>query len=102
MAEYAAKGAKQARDLGWGNLSQYPPELAEAALTLQDGQVGGVPLKTDFGWHVFKRVASRPFAPPPFEQVRDGARKQLVDQALADKAKALREKAKIVEAKAAG
>ena len=98
MAEYAAKGAKQAKDLGFGNLSQYPKELADAALTLKDGDVGPLALKTEFGWHVFKRVASRPFAPPPFEQVRDGARKQLTDQAVQDKAKALREEATIVEA----
>lgn len=102
MGEYAAKGAKQAKDLGWGNLGQYPKELSEAALTLQDGEVGATPLKTDYGWHVFKRVAERPFTPPPFEQVREGARKQLTDQALADKAKSLKEKAKIVEATPAG
>lgn len=102
MGEYAAKGAKQAKDLGWGNLSQYPVELAEAAMTLKDGQVGAIPLKTDFGWHVFKRVGSRPFSPPPFEQVREAARTYLINQALADKTKALREQAKIVEATPAG
>lgn len=102
MGEYAAKGAKQAKDLGWGNLSQYPPELAEAAMTLKDGQVGAIPLKTEFGWHVFKRAGSRPFSPPPFEQVRDAARNYLINQALSDKNKALREQAKIVEAKPAG
>lgn len=102
MGEYAAKGAKQAKDLGWGNLSQYPPELAEAAMTLKDGQVGAIPLKTEFGWHVFKRAGSRPFTPPPFEQVREAARNYLINKSLSDKTKALREQAKIVEAKPAG
>lgn len=102
MPEYAAKGAKQAKDLGFGNLSQYPKELADAAMTLKDGEVGPVALQTEFGWHVFKRAASRPFSPPPFEQVREGARKQLVDQALSDKAKALREQATIVPGASAG
>jgi peptidyl-prolyl cis-trans isomerase C len=95
MAEYAAQGARQARDLGWANLSQLPPELAEATKAVTDGGTGPLPVQTSFGWHVFKRVASRPFAPPPFEQVKEGARKQLVDRAVADKVKALRASAKI-------
>lgn len=102
MGEYAAKGAKQAKDLGWGNLGQFPKELGEAALTLKDGEVGGTPLKTDYGWHVFKRLGARPFTPPPFEQVREGARQQLTQQAIGDKTKSLREKATIVEAQPAG
>lgn len=95
MAEYAAGGALQGRDLGWGNLTQLPPELAEAAQRIPDGQVAPLPVQTSFGWHVFKRVASRPFTPPPFEQVEAGARKQLVDQQLAEKVRALRTEARI-------
>lgn len=95
VGEYAAQGALQARDLGWANLGQLPPELAEAAKQMTDGQVAPLPIQTRFGWHVLRRAGSRPFAAPPFEQVRDGARAQLVDQALADQIKALREKATI-------
>ncbi len=95
IAEYAAGGAKQARDLGWANLSQLPPELVEATKSLPDGQVAPLPVQTSFGWHVIKRAASRPFTPPPLEQVKDGARKQLTDQAIAVQVKALRAKAKI-------
>lgn len=95
IAEYAAGGALQARDLGWANLGQLPPELAEAARNLPDGQVAPLPVQTRFGWHVVRRAGSRPFAAPPFEQVREGARAQLIEQALADQVKALREKATI-------
>lgn len=95
VAEYAASGAKQARDLGWANLTQLPPEMAEPAKNLPDGQVAPLPVQTGYGWHVFKREASRPFTPPSLEQVKDGARKQLTDQALAEQVKALRAKAKI-------
>jgi len=95
ITEYAAGGARQARDLGWANLSQLPPELVEATKSLPDGQVAPLPVRTSFGWHVIKRAASRPFTPPPLEQVKDGARKQLTDQAIAEQVKALREKAKI-------
>jgi peptidyl-prolyl cis-trans isomerase C len=95
MGEYAAGGALQARDLGWANLGQLPKEVAEVAATLPDGAVAAAPVQTSFGWHVLRRVASRPFSPPPFEQVRDGARRQLMEQAVADKVKALREQAAI-------
>jgi peptidyl-prolyl cis-trans isomerase C len=95
MAESSAAGAKQARDLGWANLTQLPAELAQAANALADGKVGAQPVQTSFGWHVFKREASRPFAPPPFEQVKDGARKQVMDAAIAEKVKALRDTASI-------
>lgn len=95
MAEYGANGAKQARELGWANLTQLPPELAAAVQGLPDGQVAPLPVQTSYGWHVVKRVASRPYTAPAFDQVKDGARKQLVDQALAEQVKALRAKAKI-------
>lgn len=95
MAEYAAGSAKQARDLGWANLTQLPPELATAAQSLGDGQVSTQPVQTAFGWHVFRRVGSRPFSPPPFEQVQEGARKQLIEQNIAAHVEALRKKAKI-------
>lgn len=100
MQEYATQ-AKQARELGWANLTQLPPELASAVQPLPDGQVAPLPVQTSFGWHVVKRVASRPYTPPPFEQVKEGARKQLLDKALAERVKALRDQAKI-EMPAAG
>lgn len=96
MAEYAAKGAQQARDLGWANRTQLPPELADAARQLADGQTAPVPVRTSFGWHVLHRVAARPFEAPPYEQVREGARRQLVERAVADKVRALRSQADIV------
>jgi peptidyl-prolyl cis-trans isomerase C len=95
IAEYGTGTAKQARDLGWANLTQLPSELAEATRKLTDGQIATAPVQTAFGWHVFKREASRPFVPPSYDDVREGARKQLLEQAMADKVKALREKAKI-------
>lgn len=95
MGEYAARGAVQARDLGWVNRTQIPATLAESASHLTDGQVAPVPIKSEFGWHVLKRVGARPFTPPPFEQVRDGAEQQLKARALADQVKALRAKANI-------
>lgn len=102
MVDAPSHGARQARDLGWANLTQLPPELAQAANALPDGQVGPLPVQTSFGWHVFKREASRPFSPPPLEQVAEGARRQLVDKHLGEEIQALRTRAKIVIGSAPG
>ncbi len=96
LIEGYATTARQAKDLGWANLSQLPAELALAAKALQDGEVAPQPVQTQFGWHVVKRIASRPFTPPPFEQIREGAKVQLGDQLLRERIKALREQASIV------
>lgn len=85
----------QVRDLGWANPTQLPPELAQAANALADGAASPTPVQTRFGWHVFQRVASRPFTPPAFEDVRDGIRKQAGDKHLEEKISVLRARAKI-------
>ena len=95
VAGYATT-ARQARTLDWANLAQLPPELGQAAKSLQDGELAQQPVQTQYGWHVVKRLASRPYTPPPIEQVREGAKRQLEAQMLRDRIKALREKAKIV------
>lgn len=95
LAQAEAQGAQQARDLGWANPIQLPPQLAKAALELPDGGISGAPIQTRFGWHVIQRVASRDFSPPPFEQVRDGIRKQAEDKHLEERLANLRAKAQI-------
>jgi len=94
MEQYAST-AKQARALEWSNVTQMPKEIAEALPQLQDGQVAPVPIQTAFGWHVLRRAESRPFTPPPLEAVREGARRQLTENALKDYVSGLRSKAKI-------
>lgn len=94
MAKYQASSL-QARDLGWANLSQTPKEFAELLPQLGDGEVAPVVVQTRFGHHLLRRVASRPFTPPPFEQVREGVRAQLANQALAERVRALRATAEV-------
>lgn len=98
LAGAEAAGARQASDLGWLNATQLPPGLSQAALALPDGGVSASPVRTQFGWHVIQRVASRDFSPPPFEDVRDGIRKQAGDKHLEEKLAGLRAKASVVPA----
>lgn len=88
--------ARQAKMLDWANLAQLPPELGLVAKNLQDGQIADQPVQTQYGWHVVKRIAARPYTPPPIEQVREGAKRQLEGQMLRERIKALRDKAQIV------
>lgn len=94
MQRYSAT-AVQARDLGWANLTQTPPEFAELLGQLADGEVAPVVVQTRFGYHVLRRVASRDFTPPVFEAVRAGIEQQLLQQAVGERIRALRETAQI-------
>ena len=94
MAGYEST-ARQAKQLDWANLSQLPPELGQVAKNLQDGQIAPQPVHTQYGWHVVRRIASRPFTPPAFETIKEGARRELAEQLLRERIKALREKAKV-------
>lgn len=95
MAEYAGAGALQARDLGWGNLTQMPESFPEVVRQLQDGQVAPVAVQSVYGWHVLRRVDSRPFEAPAYEEVKEGARRLLAERALGEKVRALRETAQL-------
>lgn len=90
-----AATALQARDLGWANLTQTPPEFAELLGQLVDGEVAPVVVQTRFGYHVLRRAGSRPYQPPAFEEVRPGIEQQLQQQAVAERVRALRAAAQI-------
>src|SRR5690606_32879269 len=94
MAEYQST-ARQARTLDWGNGAQLPPELVVAAKQLQVGDVAPVTVKTQYGWHVIRLAEARPFTPPSLDKVHDGARKQLLERAMAENVAALKTAAKI-------
>lgn len=95
VASLDRKTVRETGDLGWLNLAQLPPELAQAALLLPDAGFSPTPIRTRFGWHVIQRVGSRTFAPPAFEQVREGIRKQAGDKHLEEKIAQLRARATI-------
>ncbi len=87
--------AKQAKALDWSNATQLPEQIVTALKQLQDGETAPVVIESSFGFHLLHRVASRPFAPPPIDSVREGARQQILDNALKDYVAALRAKAQI-------
>jgi peptidyl-prolyl cis-trans isomerase C len=100
MAEHQHT-SMQARQLGWSNATQLPPEIVTAMHQLADGEVAPVAVQTRFGWHVVRRADSRPFEPPALEAVRDGARRHLQERAMAEHLEGLRARATIASGTAA-
>ncbi len=76
-------GSSNGGDLGFFKRGDMLPEFAEAAFGLQPGTITDAPVKTRFGWHVIKLEEFRTAPPPPFEQVRDELRQQLIQEGVA-------------------
>jgi peptidyl-prolyl cis-trans isomerase C len=95
MQEAPSAGAGQAKTLDWSNATQLPEEIVEALKQLDDGETAPVVIRTSFGFHVLRRIAARPFNPPPIDSIRDGARRQIVEAAIKEFVDGLRTRATI-------
>lgn len=72
-------GSREGGDLGFFRRGDMVPEFAEAAFTLQPGQVSENPVRSPFGWHVIKVEERRRAAPPGFEEAATQIRQQLLE-----------------------
>jgi peptidyl-prolyl cis-trans isomerase C len=82
-------------DMGYGNLSNMAPPLAEALKDLKTGQYSPQPFHSNIGWHVFKVVESRAAKAPEFDKVKAQIARQLQEEQIAQTVNDLRSKAKI-------
>ncbi len=78
-AKAASKDSSAANggDLGWFKKADMVPEFGNAVFALKPGQVSA-PVKTQFGWHVIKLIATRKAPKPTFEQAHDEIMRTLV------------------------
>ncbi|MBV8914955.1 MAG: peptidylprolyl isomerase [Acetobacteraceae bacterium] len=74
--------AQNSGELGWFKKADMLPEFSEAAFALQPGEITKTPVHTRFGWHVVKLEERRTAPPPPFEQVRDEIRQQMIQEGV--------------------
>jgi len=88
-------GQRNGGDLGFFVKGQMVPEFAEAAFTMQPGQLSEVPVKTQFGWHVIKVEERRQRQIPSFEQVRGQIEDFLTRRVQADLVQRLRSEAQV-------
>ncbi|WP_024302382.1 peptidylprolyl isomerase [Pseudogulbenkiania sp. MAI-1] len=82
-------------DMGWGNLSQMEPKLAEALKGLGKGQSSSQPFKSGLGWHVFKIEDIRDAKLPPLNDIKAQIARQIQQEDVAKAVGELRSKAKI-------
>jgi peptidyl-prolyl cis-trans isomerase C len=73
---------KQGGDLGFFRRDQVWPGFADAAFSLQPGQIAPKPVHNEFGWHVIKVEERRLVGPPTLSEVRDQIRDDLTAQAV--------------------
>lgn len=86
---------REARDLGYVQLTQLPRPLIEAIKPLAPGQHTPTPVETEYGWHVAEVVATRSFTPPSFETVREGVKRTLEQRRTQELLQRLRAAAKV-------
>jgi len=82
-------------DMGYGNLSNMAPPLAEALKDLKAGQISQQPFHSNIGWHVFKVVDVRAAKAPAFDKIKGQIARQLQEEQIAQTVNDLRSKAKI-------
>lgn len=81
-------------DLGFFTKDSMLPEFAEAAFSMQPGEISD-PVRSQVGWHVIKVEETRPKAPPAFDDVKAQLLDMVGQQAQRDEVMGAREKAKV-------
>jgi peptidyl-prolyl cis-trans isomerase C len=88
-------GAEHGGDIGWFKPGEMDKEFSDAVVALKDGEYTKTPVKTQFGWHVILREASREIPPPSFDQMKEQLKMHVQNLQIQDYIAALRKKAKI-------
>ncbi len=102
LAKTESKGPSGPKggDLGTFTKGQMVPEFSKAAWALKDGQITTTPVKTQFGYHVIYLDKKSDAKPVSYESVKDkiiaSLKQQQFAKKIAEVAKELRSKAKIV------
>lgn len=87
--------AKQAKAFNRVRADQVPDALARALAAMKAGEATRAPVRTEFGWHIVHLDAVNAFVAPPYDQVKDSVRQNLVLRRGRERLQKLKEQAKI-------
>jgi len=82
-------------DLGWAAPQRYVKPFSDAIVSLQKGETSSTPVRTDFGYHVIELIDVRATEFPPYDQVKEQLRKEMLTKARDDMVGKLRAEASI-------
>lgn len=82
-------------DLGWVTLSNLPANAADAIRKTAVNKVAAVPVQTAAGWSVLQVAETRNFTPPPFDEVKEGIRRDLNRKKVEAWVESVRERAAV-------
>jgi peptidyl-prolyl cis-trans isomerase C len=93
--ESTGPSAKTGGDLGYFRKGDMVPAFADAAFSMQPGDMSKEPVKTQFGYHIIKIEDRKMAAAPTLDSLRAGLKQQLTQAGVRDYLAGLRETAKI-------
>lgn len=76
----ARSAGMQVAEPGWVDRSQVPDDFADSLSGTDDGEVVPVALRNSQGWYVVRVLDTRALQVPPFEQVREGIARSMLQQ----------------------
>jgi peptidyl-prolyl cis-trans isomerase C len=82
-------------DLGWFSPDQMVPSFSAAVAGLKDSAYSTNPVKTQFGWHVILREASRELATPKLQDIKDEVARKVRTAKLTEYIQNLRAETKV-------
>ena len=83
VATELAKADASSVDLGWVAREELPPDLAQPAFDLKEGE-STKPVHTSFGWHIIRVTGIKPGGDQTFEEVKDKLRLELAREKASD------------------
>lgn len=86
---------KKGGDLGWFPAAGMVKPFSDAVVSMKKGAISKTPVQSQFGWHVIKKVNSRPIKAPSYDKVKGGIERKLQQQKLEKLMLGLKQKAKI-------
>ncbi len=91
VAKDVAGAAPDTLDLGFFKKDDLPPQLADPAFALKQGEVSQ-PIQDGLGWHILRLTEVKPEETQPFDSVKDKLAQEIARDMAADQIEKLRGK----------